>query len=109
MIDAAPQLLGEADYALAMTLLERMQREVELSFGSRSQTSCSIRTAHSSIITGSAQGAAGPDDQSCTEQLQLTPAGAMLFWLSLPDNYDQDCQKQPTNAGVAFDSYAVPQ
>ena len=33
LIDAAPQLLGEGGHALAMALLERVQKEVERSFG----------------------------------------------------------------------------
>lgn len=92
-----------------MTLLERMQREVEHSFVTRGQNGGSIGTAHSS----SAKVAAGAEDQSCTEHrclqepLKLTPAGAMLFWLSSPDN--QQDQQQPIGAGAAFDSYAVSQ
>ena len=111
LIDAAPQLLGEADYALAMTLLERMQREVELSFAVRSQTSGSTRSVGSSN-SSSVQGAAGAEDpeQRCQlEPLNLTPAGAMLFWLSSPDNDGQNRQEQLANAGAAFDSYAVSQ
>ena len=111
LIDAAPQLLGEADYALAMTLLERMQREVELSFAVRSQTSGSTGSVGSSN-SSSVQGAAGAEDpeQRCQlEPLNLTPAGAMLFWLSSPDNDGQNRQEQLANAGAAFDSYAVSQ
>ena len=46
LIDAAPQLLGESGRALIMVLLERMQREVEASFGApRSPTSPSRRSS----------------------------------------------------------------
>lgn len=96
LIDAAPQLLGESGHALAMVLLERMQWEVESSFGSRESRG---RTSKNE--------AAGIE-----KSLQLKPSGAMLFWLSpseLQPVLEPEQKQEQVAAGVEFDSYAVPQ
>ena len=106
MIDAAPQLLGESNYALAMTLLERMQREVEQSFASCTKSDSAA--ANAGVSKCSSIAGEVIEEEDCPKALQLTPSGAMLFWLSSPDNSRQE-QQQPADPGVAFDSYAVPQ
>ena len=108
MIDAAPQLLGESNYALAMTLLERMQREVEQSFASCNKSDSTTTTTNAGVSKCSSTTGEVIEEENCPKALQLKPSGAMLFWLSSPDNSRQE-QQQPADTGVAFDSYAVPQ
>ena len=89
-----------------MTLLERVQREVERSFSSctsSDSTTAKIGVSKCSNIVGEVI-----EEEDCPKALQLTPSGAMLFWLSSPDDGRQE-QQQPADTGVAFDSYAVPQ
>jgi hypothetical protein len=106
LIDAAPRLLGERNHALAMALVERMQREVEQSFGSCSDCSCSAcKPGGSTSPSGASENRI---EQRCLQEpLRLTPSGAMLFWLSSPAQRQE--QQQPVDMEVALDSYAVPQ
>ena len=99
LIDAAPQLLGEKNYALAMMLVERMQREVEHSFGSYCARSSDISDPR--IRPGDADKV-----KVKTQPLMLKPSGALLFWLSSPVRPDQH---QLADVEIALDSYAVPQ
>ena len=92
-----------------MTLLERVQREVERSFSSCTKSdSTTATTAKAGVNKRSSIVGEVIEEEDCPKALQLTPSGAMLFWLSSPDNGRQE-QQQPPDTGVAFDSYAVPQ
>ena len=89
-----------------MALVERMQREVERSFGSCSDGSCHACKPRGSSSPNSAN--ENHVEQICSQDpLRLTPSGAMLFWLSSSDQSQQ--QQQAVDMEVALDSYAVPQ
>ncbi len=89
-----------------MALVERMQREVERSFGNCSDCSCNAcKPSGSTSQNGTSENQV---EQTCSQDpLRLTPSGAMLFWLSAPERHLE--QQQPVDMEVALDSYAVPQ